>query len=464
MKLRMTVRTCLPINPRHKIWLGLMFCLMINAGLQPLQGQEIKRAQITDSITLELYNQQKWDELTEVGDAAIESGLNHYYMQMRVGIAWYEKKNYRKSIRYFEKAAQLNPFYKTVFEYLYFAYLMGGRPQDAEKIRPRLSKESIQRNNLGKRSIIREIYLEGGPGFAANKNLVGRGRNKRHQNGDTIYNSSYYYNNTYYGHAGIKLRLHPAIMLYQGYGYVNVPVTEKINHLNTPVEDFEVPAIQYEYYGNLEINLPGSFVVTPAFHKLWLNFGLRVDNYDPGANALVFDTVYENEQMYVTSLSLKKDLSIFAMELSGTYGEFGHATQKQIGLATYSYPFGNLDFYTKTGITRMWNDMDDRWIFHQMIGGSAGKNLWLEAELTLGQLQDYAEKNAFVIYNSPEEINFKFEGSLLWELSQNIGFSVIYRYMERENRYLTYTSFEDSTFEYTNYSYHSLIGGVKWKF
>jgi hypothetical protein len=381
-------------------------------------------------------------------------------MQMRVGIAYYQLAKYRQSIPYFEEAIRLNPLEKTAVEYLYFAYLMGGQPFQAQRVQSGMSAEALSRNKIAKPQLVTEVYMEGGPGIAENQNL----KQTRKLTNDTIYNSSYYYNGFHYAHAGIQLRLSSAISLYQGYSYMEVPTVEKTSYRNKYIMDFEMPAKQHEYYGNLKIALPGRLLLIPAFHYLWLDYGLRVDHYDAEINNLFFDTVYEHRQNYVAALSLKKDISIFAIALSASYGDFPHSPQWQGGMAVYSYPLGNTKLYTRSELIYVRDDKNGRWVFDQQVGFIINKKLWMEAACTLGDLRDYAEKNAFIIYNSPEKINHKLETTLYFEVSSHLELSLKYRYMQRENKYLSYTSFEDFTFEYSNYPYHTLIGGIKWKF
>lgn len=427
-------------------------------------AQKVPGMKEIDSITWALYNRADWSRLAEKGNEAIKNGIDYYYLRMRVGIAYYEMENYRAAIPHFKKALEFNPMDKVAVEYLYLCYLSGGRKYDAQKISNKLGKSARERLGLYRQPVVEEIYIEGGPSKVGDIKQEERPHRRPPPVADTIYNSGYYYNNIYYGHAGIKLRLSPSISIYQGYSYLEAPVTEKLTYMNERVPDFEYTTIQHEYYGNLEVNLPGSVLVTPSFHMLWIKYGLRVDQYNPETFSLDYDTVVERENMSVASLSLRKDVGAFAAEISGTYGNFGHTVQKQLTLAGYYYPLGNLDFYGKTGVTYLWNENDNRWIFHQLLGWSPAEKLWLEATADIGQLQDYAEKNAFVVYNVPEKINYKIEGVLLYEFSENLELSLRYRYMQRVNSYLYYTSYEDFTFKETKYPYHTIIGGIKWKF
>lgn len=458
-------------NKGRKLRMASCFDLRLNAiilwmmfAFSTFAQQQATDIRKVDSLTWAHYSNGRWEQLIDEGTKALNDGADYFYLRMRIGIAYYEIKNYRRAIPHFQKAMEFNPLDKSATEYLYLSYLLGGRPYDARPLIPELGSAARERLNISKTKLIEEVYIEGGPAFAGNTDLKNPRKGRYMGSSDTIYNGSYYYDNIYYGHAGIRFRLSPALSIYQGYSYVEAPVTEKIQYRNEPVPDFDYTTKQHEYYGNLTINLPGKILATPAFHMLWLEYALRRDVYDPETGGLAYDTVYENEQMYVASLSLKKDISLFAVEVSGTYGDFGHMVHQQISLAGYVYPLGNLDLYTKTGITHMWNENEGRWIFHQMVGWSPMEKLWLEASGTFGQLQDYAEQNAFIIYNSPEEINYKMEGSVIVEVSSTIELSLRYRFLERVNRYLKYTSYEDFTFQYTNYPYHTLIGGIKWRF
>ena len=74
----------------------LLWGLLIFPAL--VSGQQVQNA---DSLTYALYQQQQWDELIRTGTDAIRAGVDHFYMQMRVGIAFYSTQNYRRSIPFF---------------------------------------------------------------------------------------------------------------------------------------------------------------------------------------------------------------------------------------------------------------------------------------------------------------------------------------------------------------------------
>ena len=429
----------------------------------PLKAQDEKQDfKKIDSLTFALYQQQKWDELIDVGSSALKHGNDYFYLRMRIGIAWYEKQNYRQAIPHFERALKFNEMDQSVMEYLYYCYLLSGRQYDVRGLIPELNERTKEKIGIRESGIFEEIYFEGGPGWGANQQIKDDWGQSDVR--DTIYNSAYFYDNYTYFHAGARLKIHQNISTYQGYGYVQAPFTQKSRYLNQPAEDFTYTTHQNEYYGNVTIGLPSGIKIIPAWHFIWYKYDHVNTHYDTTSFELISDTVKSNISNYVMSLSIKKDLPYFALELNGTYGDFSKYNQAQLGISGYTYPFGNLNLYTQTSLINRWQDNDYSLIFYQMVGGRLTKSFWLESNFTIGDLTNYAENNAFVIYNSPEKINYKFEATLIYRLNKHLEFSLMYRLLQRESEYLYYVTIDDYERSSVKYLYHTFIGGIKWMF
>jgi tetratricopeptide (TPR) repeat protein len=85
-----------------------------------------------DKETYKLYLDKQWDELIRAGRLGLKQDNDYYYLRMRIGIAFYEKKNYKASQIHFRRALELNEGDPVASEYLYFAYLLAGQTQQAE--------------------------------------------------------------------------------------------------------------------------------------------------------------------------------------------------------------------------------------------------------------------------------------------------------------------------------------------
>ena len=133
-------------NRYRKIWLQnlkysflvgfMIFLLLPQSGF----SQENTNLLKTDSVTYTLYEKQQWSELIEVGEAAIKSGIDFYYLRMRLGIARYEQHNYRHAAPHFEKALIFYPGDQLATEYLYYSFLFAGRKSDSRRIIPLLTE------------------------------------------------------------------------------------------------------------------------------------------------------------------------------------------------------------------------------------------------------------------------------------------------------------------------------------
>lgn len=58
----------------------------------PAIGQTKRDFVSFNKASYELYTQKKWDELIIVGKEALKNNFDFYYLRVRLGIAYYEKR------------------------------------------------------------------------------------------------------------------------------------------------------------------------------------------------------------------------------------------------------------------------------------------------------------------------------------------------------------------------------------
>jgi tetratricopeptide (TPR) repeat protein len=452
MKMQSVLKKLLRLCGILLLWGLLLFPTMVS-------GQQ---AQNADSLTYSLYQQQQWDELIRVGTTAIRGGVNHFYMQMRVGIAFYEKQNYRRAIPFFSKAQQLNSSDEAATEYLYYSYLLSGRTADARVLLSQLTTAHRQRLAIQKTPVVDQIYIEGGPGFGATEDLHNYYQNR--QQTDSIYNQAWYYDNQQYYHAGINFNVLPQLQTYQGVSLISVNATQQVNSQHQPQPDFRHKAIQQEYYGNLQYApLPG-WKLTPAWHLTRTRYDVRHFRYDDSLG-FISDTLSLTRHDNLFWLGITKELGIFSTELNGSLASFDGRNGWQTGIFVNIYPLGNLKLYTRTGLTVLDDDIDDsHLIFHQSVGTRVLPKLWLDVSATIGNLRGYTEQNAFVLFNIPEDARFKTEALLTWTAGNHLEVSLRYRLMRRTSNYVGYINNQDYIVLGKDYNFNTFIGGIKWLF
>ena len=106
------------------IWLWGVVSLGINA-------QETADFNTINRETYQLYLSQKWDSVIIMGKQALKQEMDFYYLRMRIGIAYYSKKNYRTAARHFSVALEQNQGDPVALEYLYFSRLYSGQSAQA---------------------------------------------------------------------------------------------------------------------------------------------------------------------------------------------------------------------------------------------------------------------------------------------------------------------------------------------
>jgi hypothetical protein len=88
--------------------------------------------------------------------------------------------------------------------------------------------------------------------------------------------------------------------------------------------------------------------------------------------------------------------------------------------------------------------------------------LWAEGAMTYGNLQNYAEGNAFVVFNTGDKILYKCGVALLSTISKHIELSLRYDCFNRENTYYSMNSSFQIESVHVDYKTQSIIGGLKW--
>jgi hypothetical protein len=67
------------------------------------------------------------------------------------------------------------------------------------------------------------------------------------------------------------------------------------------------------------------------------------------------------------------------------------------------------------------------------------KPLWTEISATFGQMKNYHENNAFVVYNIADKMNFKGSAKLIYTLNARWMITAQYTCLKREGEYIAYS-------------------------
>jgi len=420
--------------------------------------------QTINQKTYELYLSKSWDELITTGKKGLRNNIDFYYLRMRIGIAYYNKRKYINAIKHFEKAIKFNSVDELAKEYLYHSYINANREMDAEFLSKHFS-DSLKKNLEIKKTTIKNIYLDGGP-LISNNDIA---NNNIDIDGDKNIKGEYNKrNNGIYLNIGLTHRLGNRFSFYQGIGVFNIAQKSAIS-INNVVNIFKNPVSQIEYYINGKILLAKGFIITSAFHFVnstyskysYISNNIQFQKHSKNSTGFIEEKLKFNNSIYFISVSNNR--SKIRYSIFGTYSDFENQNQIQVGGAFTIYPWGNINFYYISSLIDCIQNNENNFIVDQCIGVKIFTKLWFEGFITYGNLYNYNEKNGFIVYNIPDLIKYKAGMNMIMPLSKKIELSINYQYFDMQGFYNSYINANDYVTNYTKYINQSIIGGIKWK-
>lgn len=434
-----------------------------------LSAQSVRTFKEVESNSYRFYLEKKWDSLIEYGNLALDSGYDYYYLRLRIGAAYYETGNFRNAAMHYEKAKRFYDDEPYTNESLYDSYLYSGRKEDARLLASRFPDEAKKRLRTAGNKWIRSFYLETGPSFADNTkkykgiNLVGK---------DSVYGDKDLFGNSFYIHAGLVHQPLPFLTIYQDFGHQDIAVERTVAlriPASYPIRIWDTTAKynyrQFEYYINAAFNLGWGWSVTPAFHVMQTLAKSFFFIWDSANARYIRDKFSGNFWAHIYSVSLAKEYSLFTFRAFGSVSDLTNDKQYIAGVSATVFPNGNLNCYTTSTFSffKELNSRKKRLIFDQNVGFRLCKSTWLEANVTLGELTNFVDKNGYIVFNVPDRILFRGGLTILMPLNDHVNLSLRYIYYQKQSR-SGYVEHQEYLMRSVNYNNHSLIGGIQWNF
>jgi len=383
------------------------------------------QAQMTDFATIEqrsynLYQRKEWNELLEVGRNALKADVDYYYLRMRMGIAYYERENYRASIPHFLKALEFDSKNKVAAEYLYYAYLFSGRNLDANIVYSRFYNQ-LKASHVPKTGkIFNSIYSE--VGF---KTLSPRNDG---------------FGNLGYKHVGIEQQLGSRLNLYYGISQIRQSIylfdTETTNNGRV----FYIDETEFKYQQN-EYFVKGTI---PVIRGLQVFGGYHFQS--------ISDTIPTYTNVAFIG-GIKTNIRAMDFDLSFGQSEINNTTSQQLSGNLIWYPTYSLNFYLQSNLTLLTRTDESNSVFYQKVGFRSGPNTWIEIYGSKGNMRGMQELDGFYLYNLKNDMDGRLGVSMIFLLNQKHKWILGYT---KEN----YTEISTSL----PYSQHYLFTGFNLKF
>lgn len=447
-------------NTMHKR--GIIIIFMVYCFLPAFSQNNVSTA---SQETYNLYLAKKWDSLITKGKELLNNGMDFYYLRYRLGIAYFNKRKFRKAAKYFKKAYQMNDEDIYLKEYLYYSLLYGGQKNDAKALAGSFSEKTKRSLKIQANNIIEHAELSYSQSSLSNKSIAtGQSVTENiepYQNGYQYITQSFSEVNFGLGH-----RPFHRLTINHAYTYLH-----KSNYYFTKdylgeFEDKDEPIDQNQYYINLGYQAAKGLNITMAFHYIsnkYILDGVEYKGYRP-----IRTQEEETSSSNLFLIGAGKDLGNFHASGSISYSDLNGGEQFQKNISITWYPFSNLDLYALGTLSHLTDDKineepSKNWINYQKIGFTIKQKLWIEAFATTGDIKNYARSYGKIIYNNYDVMKKNIGGNIIIPLNKN-KFVVTLTYVNSFYNSAFVDFIVGETGEPIDYNHNLIRGGIKWNF
>lgn len=448
----------------------LIILLAVFTALPLLSGGQEKtlNARQFDSLSLSQFNQSQWKSLIGTGKEALRNGYDYYYLRMRMGLAGFARKNFLQAALHFKQALAFNEADPVATEYLFLCLLELNRAQEADRLY-RSMPGNLREKLADLKPLLRSVDVSAG--------YIASDQPEQFDYIDLDGEQNYYGETdlTTGGidfNAGLNWMWPEGYSAYAGFTHLHIRKNKQASIGDTMAVDDQYHISQDQFYvsGGVPLGRKG-LSVSPAFNLVLDNYRVVEPQYNAESGLYSFPVVTKRLQAMIAYLELAKDFRIVKTSVFGAWSNLNEKTQYQAGFHLLAYPLGNLNFYLSSKLLNHSNNGFDQIIFEQMVGARLFRPLWTELSATFGEMRNYHENNAFVVYNFADDLKFKAGGKLIWVPGRRWKITAEYLFLLREGNYITYqdagTAEDPAVLPITfseSFSNHLILIALNWKF
>lgn len=414
-----------------------------------------------EEATYRNYLEGNWDSIIYYGRLAARADISYFYLDLRMGIARFEKKQYLQASGHFRKALSRNSSDDLSSEYLYYTYLYTGQYNRADRISREFSADLAQRITPAKSKFLKMVNLESVYSKSNATTLKNDLWGETVDGGRTIMKDLYFLQSLFIHQPS------PGFTIEQAISYLH---KDNLYYIRSEASEVLFPdqnLNQLDYYIIPRITLKSGLTISPSFHFTTLSSEvLEKVNFGYGMNASTNVSI-DSDYFLIGGLELKQRIWLFNILAGGSYiaRESRENYQQQIGITCY--PLGNLNLYAGFDYYLTDNDANDSYfennIWHIKVGGSIKEKVWIEGRYTEGEMLNFREYNNAIFYNSPDFMNRKAQIHLSIPKKENKG--VFYFGSRWANHVTPYFNKDEEQVDMNNiYEYLSITfyAGISW--
>lgn len=437
-----------------------------------------------DSTTYSMYQKQQWKQLITLGNNAIYNNIDYFYLRMRIGIAYYELKEFMPAIPHFDKALEFNSADETAMEYKYYSLLFSGKTRDAgfyaktlpqsllDKIKPELPKK------------IDKVIIEGGfnivPGFDTLKTIINPPDQKNYRLEKDVSGNFKFATIGLNHEFNKKFSLFHSFNFLQSDGFQQLFSTFKI--LNQ--DNYTLNQLQYyfapTFYGkkNNAFTLFANIMYITAnkykYTYLHLEPVPMPPPNPPKPPAYMYKIEPQNFVLwqYVIGFNYLKNFKNDLIDITATYSNLNNFKQIELTIGYGFYFNKQKTIFSKTNVTLFSQKPDMKLVFSQLVKIKLYRQFWLDIYGNYGKQRNYNENMGYTVLNTPDETLYRVGAKLAIPIFRKLIFYISYSYSAKnlplEFIYFTGIKQNKETFQSSiqnnYYKQHLIYGGLIWKF
>jgi hypothetical protein len=446
----------------------ILIIVLLTTSLPVLRAQEQSGFKALNQASYRHYLAGDWDSVIVVGKLALREDIDFYYLRLRMGIAWYEKENYRKAAGHFRRALGFNNGDPVALEYLYYCYLFTGKADQAAQIRKQFHGDLALKLPPQKGKFLSEAVAEYLWFTGSNNDLVSEPEKLfAGLPAGVQYVARTYSNAT----LGLSHRIAPGIRLDHRYTYLSKNSLQYYSDglVTLHVDDHHL--YQHQYYLSPSYTTASGFMVAPSFHLLGIRYQVPVRTGQGFQGGNQFAMQYQEDRAVLAGLQMNQPAACFDIVLGGWYANLNSLEQWQNRLGVTWYPLGNMNLYAGAYLNTLYevSDEDSEIRINPELhaGGAIAGKVWIDLNGTWGELRHYHEGNGSMVYNSfGESITNKVVLNLSLLLTDKGSlFYLGGRWTTHDSHfYPFFPTAADQEFAPITYHAYSIYGGITWKF
>lgn len=414
-----------------------------------------------DSATYAMYLNGDWKDLIKLGKKSNRNDIDFYYLDLRMGHAYFERGNYFKATKYFEKAYKINPDYQFTQMYLYYSYLYSGLEKQSLTLYDKYYNSLKNDIKISKQKLKGfDVELGISPNFEYNSL---QSFNYLRDFNHIAY--TYLERNTSNFKLGLDYQLSSKLFLYQ-----NIELTKDSYNIIKQTDIFSgaglnvgLSTFQFRLNGIFSYNLGRKYLLNFNYNLVAGSIRDISEDYLTSTTASRWIYSYSfGYYQFSTGLSLFKRIGMFDFKPHVDFFHTYYEDYLYSGVDVTFYPLNNTDLYIKGSVNYSLLDDLNKPLYSSEVGLRLGKIRFYGIYYN-GDIFNFIEEDGLYTYNSSEKITNLFGGGLSFPGKANNTFYFTVLPTQMEYKFYNYTSTGEKTEYFNSFTKVILKTGIKWK-